>query len=94
MLGPLSHLFDPRLIKLFFRLIGVYPIGSLLRLSTGNLGFVQGVDKDNPLRPIMRLIDLPTPKTVGLAQYPTVDIVEFIDPRAAGVDLTALLKSN
>jgi HD-GYP domain-containing protein (c-di-GMP phosphodiesterase class II) len=37
--------FDPILLKIFINMLGIYPIGSLLELDTGELGLVMDTDK-------------------------------------------------
>ncbi len=48
--------FDPQLIKAFVRSIGVYPVGSLVRLSSGRLAVVIAVNEDELLLPQVRII--------------------------------------
>ncbi len=43
--------FDPDLVRAFLRAVGVYPIGSLLRLNTGELAVVVDFDPNALLRP-------------------------------------------
>jgi HD-GYP domain-containing protein (c-di-GMP phosphodiesterase class II) len=47
---------DPVLIKLFVRLIGVFPIGTLVALDTTELGVVYRGNPDDPQRPMVILI--------------------------------------
>ena len=50
-----SHL-DPLLFKFFINMIGVYPIGSLVKLSTNELGLVFENDTESLFRPRVVLI--------------------------------------
>ncbi len=44
--------FDPILLKVFINMLGVYPVGTLLKLDTGELGIVMDCPKNgNPARP-------------------------------------------
>jgi HD-GYP domain-containing protein (c-di-GMP phosphodiesterase class II) len=57
MLGGAGTDFDPILLKVFINMLGVYPIGSLLELDTGELGLV--MDKDTTFdgaRPMVVLL--------------------------------------
>jgi HD-GYP domain-containing protein (c-di-GMP phosphodiesterase class II) len=47
---------DPLLLKFFINMIGVYPIGSLVRLSTNELGLVFENDSESLFRPRVILI--------------------------------------
>jgi len=49
--------FDPILLKVFANMVGVCPIGTLLKLDTGETGIVMKPSKsDDPKRPIAQLI--------------------------------------
>jgi len=48
--------FDPRLLEVFIRLVGIYPVGSLVRLSTGEMALVAKANAADGLRPTVRLL--------------------------------------
>jgi HD-GYP domain-containing protein (c-di-GMP phosphodiesterase class II) len=49
--------FDPILLKVFINMLGVYPVGTLLKLDTGELGIVLDCPKNgNPTRPQIVLL--------------------------------------
>jgi HD-GYP domain-containing protein (c-di-GMP phosphodiesterase class II) len=49
--------FDPILLKAFINMLGVYPVGTLLKLDTGELGIVKdGPKNGNPARPQIILL--------------------------------------
>lgn len=54
--NPEIFVFDPALISAFIRCIGIYPVGSLVRISTGNLGVIIENCGANTLRPIVKVI--------------------------------------
>ena len=58
MLTKSGTLFDPVLLKLFIYMVGLYPIGSLVALNTGELGIVLQPNIDPALldRPVVKLI--------------------------------------
>ncbi len=43
--------FDPELVDIFITCLGIYPIGSLLELDTGEVGAVKAVNRSDLLRP-------------------------------------------
>lgn len=50
--------FDEQLVKLFIKMIGVFPIGSIVELSTGEIGIVITSNRDDNLRPkILIMLD-------------------------------------
>ncbi len=48
--------FDPDLVRLFTTNIAVYPVGSRVRLNTGEEGIVVAVPRNYPTRPTVRLL--------------------------------------
>jgi HD-GYP domain-containing protein (c-di-GMP phosphodiesterase class II) len=48
--------FDPALVAAFVRTVGVYPVGTLVRLESGHLAVVEEVHHDNLLSPVVRVI--------------------------------------
>lgn len=67
--------FDPRLVRLFATNIAVYPLGSLVRLNTGQKGFVIQIPKNYPTRPVIRVImDAGGNKYTG--NFPEIDLLK------------------
>jgi HD-GYP domain-containing protein (c-di-GMP phosphodiesterase class II) len=62
-LGVLVHgagsSFDPALVRLFVRTIGLYPARSVVRLSNGELAVVVEADTEEPLLPIVNVFAAP-----------------------------------
>jgi HD-GYP domain-containing protein (c-di-GMP phosphodiesterase class II) len=48
--------FDPVVLKAFVRILGIYPIGSIVLLNNGSIGKVTEVRADAPLRPKVRIL--------------------------------------
>ena len=48
--------FDRHLIRRFVQLIGIYPVGSLVRLDTGQVALVVNVHAPDPYRPHVRIL--------------------------------------
>jgi hypothetical protein len=48
--------FDPKLLEVFVRLVGIYPVGSLVRLNSGELALVVKANPTDPSRPFVRLL--------------------------------------
>ncbi len=51
-----QHHFDEKLAMSFVRCIGIYPVGSLVRLQSGLLGIVTQRNPDNALQPKIRIM--------------------------------------
>ncbi|UCV11722.1 HD-GYP domain-containing protein [Dechloromonas denitrificans] len=48
--------FDPELVSAFVRTVGIYPVGTLVKLESGHLGVVERIHQDNLLAPVVRVI--------------------------------------
>jgi putative nucleotidyltransferase with HDIG domain len=48
--------FDQHLVRRFAQLIGIYPVGTIVRLDTGEVGVVQRVYAPDPYRPHVRVL--------------------------------------
>ena len=58
MLKESGKYFDPILLKVFINMLGVYPVGTLVKMDTGELGLVTGGDVDGDLtRPRVVLLE-------------------------------------
>lgn len=47
--------FDPALVAAFVRTVGVYPVGTLVRLESGHLGVVESTHAEDLLHPVVRV---------------------------------------
>jgi HD-GYP domain-containing protein (c-di-GMP phosphodiesterase class II) len=48
--------FSPEILKLFVKIIGIYPIGSCVMLSDNSIARVVNVNAEYPLRPVIQVI--------------------------------------
>lgn len=89
-----THL-DGELVQQFIRTLGIYPVGSLVRLSSDRLAVVveQGEDL---LRPVVRVVFDASrritlqPRDLNLA-HASEEIVDFVDPVAFGLETAKFL---
>jgi HD-GYP domain-containing protein (c-di-GMP phosphodiesterase class II) len=89
--------FNPRLLRRFINLIGLFPIGTLVRLETEEIGVVTHEHPTDPFRPQVKLIRdragqpieasplVNTWERDGRGDY-TWAVVEAVDPDVAGID--------
>lgn len=47
------HLYDNELVQHFIKCVGVYPVGSLVKLKSGKIGMVYRTNDAEPLKPIV-----------------------------------------
>jgi len=62
MFAPLQSKFDPTLLKVFIRSMGVYPPGTIVQLSNGVVGMVLSVNTQRPLKPVVLVYDASVPR--------------------------------
>lgn len=89
--------YAPEVLASFAEMIGAYPVGELVRLSTGELAVVASVNQLDATSPRVRLVTdvagrpLPEPVDCDLAQEPARLVVAAIDPLAKGIDVARVL---
>jgi putative nucleotidyltransferase with HDIG domain len=94
--------FDQHLVRRFAQLVGIYPVGNLVRLNTGDIAVVVNTHAPDPHRPQVRVVidrhgaRVPAPVDVNLweaaADGPSAPaIVAPVDPAALGIDPLTLL---
>ncbi|MCT4593709.1 MAG: HD-GYP domain-containing protein [Anaeromicrobium sp.] len=71
------HQFDYELVKEFITHIPCYPIGTLLKLSTNEMGVVYEIDKEYPNRPIVKYIS--NGDKINLIYNPSIQIVGVLE---------------
>jgi putative nucleotidyltransferase with HDIG domain len=93
--------FDQNLVRRFTQLIGIYPVGNLVRLTTGDVAVVLKVNAADPLRPQVRVLFDGKGNRLALAcdlnlwdatdpDHP-VSIVAPLDPAAYQIDPLTLI---
>jgi hypothetical protein len=71
-----SKCFDPVVLKVFVKIMGIYPVGSLVLLNNGAAARVVEVRKDAPLRPRIILLSDGSGKVYGETTGKTIDLLE------------------
>jgi len=84
LLGPIKNSFDYDVMKLFIDKMSIYPIGTIVRLDTGEIARVIEAKSGSPLRPVVMTIrdaeDMPLEerKIIDLSTLKSVSVVESI----------------
>lgn len=94
-------LFDPELTQVFLKSIGIYPVGSLVKLESGRLGVVLAQGENNLLTPLVRVMydakrqhyiapeDVDLSRSLGSGGGDR--IVGYESPDAFGIDLSKFM---
>ena len=84
MFAKLRTKFDPRLLQVFVRCLGVYPPGTIVQLSNGVIGMVATINTAKPMKPMLVVYDAQIPKEeailVDMESEVDVNIAKAIRP--------------
>jgi HD-GYP domain-containing protein (c-di-GMP phosphodiesterase class II) len=82
-----SRRFDPQILKVFIKSMGIYPIGSIVLLNDSSIGRVVSTHPEAPLRPKLQIIidrqgkEYPrNGKVVDLSEVKSLFIARAVDP--------------
>ncbi len=86
--------FDPFLLKIFSNIIGIYPAGTLVLLTTDEIALVLTNNETDKARPYVKIVGnrqglLPTPEWADLSipEHAHRKIARMIDPSCYGLDI-------
>ncbi len=84
MFAKLRSKFDPKLLQVFIRCLGVYPPGTIVQLSNGAIGMVATVNTARPMKPTVVVYDADVPKEeailLDMERETEVNIAKAIRP--------------
>src|SRR5450830_190549 len=84
MFAKLRSKFDPKLLQVFIRCLGVYPPGTIVQLSNGAIGMVVTVNTARPMKPTLMVYDAEVPKDeailLDMERETEVNIAKAIRP--------------
>ncbi|MFP4510093.1 MAG: HD-GYP domain-containing protein [Spirochaetota bacterium] len=93
-LGDNGRRFDPEVLKVFIRTMGIYPLGSIVLLNNAAVGRVVVVNPQSPLRPSVKIMidetgaELPNDSgdVIDLSKEKRLFIAQAVDPKEIGKD--------
>lgn len=84
MFAKLRSKFDPKLLQVFIRCLGVYPPGTIVQLSNGVVGMVTTINTAKPMKPMVMIYDADIPKDeailVDMEHETDINIAKAIRP--------------
>lgn len=93
--------YDPRVVRTFVRMVGIFPVGSLVLLSTGEVAAVLRNHEELLARPIVRVVLDPEGEEAEPVEFDLSDrgpdgtplrtVERSVDPAEVGVDMLSLL---
>ncbi|MDE2234417.1 MAG: HD-GYP domain-containing protein [Gammaproteobacteria bacterium] len=94
--------FGKELLQDFMRFVGLYPIGSVVRLSSGEIAVVFSADPKTRMRPLVLVVRNPAgaeirpPKLVNLAILPEskLAIIDIVHPSKLGIDTNGIFEKE
>ena len=92
--------FDPHFVDLFVKTLGVYPVGSLVELSSKEQAVVYQPNPDNSHKPVVGILTMSNqraraaPYICNLARRSEAEgreVTKILDPEEAGVDIEQIM---
>ena|GEM_PF-3789146 len=86
--------YNQEISDLLMLTLGPIPIGSLVRLSTDEMGVVSRVTDQTLFRPRIRVLDdqgIATDKLIELSEHPDIEILKTLDPVAHNINVARAL---
>lgn len=84
MFAKLRSKFDPKLLQVFIRCLGVYPPGTIVQLSNGVIGMVTTINTTKPMKPMIMIYDAAIPREeailVDMEHETDINIAKSIRP--------------
>lgn len=84
LVGTKNSLFSPRIIKVFLDEMGIFPIGSYVKLNNMEIGKVVAISNTHPLRPTVKLMfdshgdKMPEETVINLEGHPVLYVTDAV----------------
>ncbi len=84
--------FDPRLVEMFIKVVGIYPLGSLTLLNDGRVAMViEGNPHNSVLPKVLPLFDntgkqIEDPQVLDLSRHDSLRIQQCVEPETLDID--------
>jgi len=75
LLADNARRFDPAVIMAFTKVMGIYPIGSIVRLNENSIARVVSINTIAPVRPVIQMLTDKNGDTLPLGQQTTINLL-------------------
>lgn len=86
-----KNMFDPQHLSVFIRCLGIYPPGTIVKLSNEMTGMVVSVNSGKPLRPCILVYDVNVPKgeaiIIDLLHEPDINVSGSMKPKELPLEI-------
>ncbi len=92
--------FNPTTLKAFTNLIGLYPIGTMVRLSSNDVGIVTRTNPESGEEPAVKVVldkdgvALPEPYEIDLSKDRSKSIISTVNPALTNMDIAAFFEKE
>ncbi len=92
--------FNPETLGAFVRMMGVYPVGTMVRLASNEVGVVTRLNQDAPERPVVKVLygsdglEADSPYELDLLSNGSLDIVTNVNPSFTSTDLESFFEGE
>jgi len=84
MMKEKGNAFNPELLEIFFRIIGIWPVGTIVLLNDGRVGVVCEENESDITRPKVEVTDFPIDKVIDLKDTEELKIEKALNPFTEG----------
>lgn len=86
--------FSPEVLDCFLAVIGRVPVGSVIRLASGEVAVVSRVGEEgvNQVRPVLGANGQPMPNGIAPREITAAEVVTWVDPLVHGIDPFRVLR--
>ena len=92
--------FDPDVLKAFINMLGLYPIGTMVRLSTNEIALVTKENPQTPDRPVVTIVfdidgkalDSPTDENLAIEESRGKTIIATVNPATLDIDIESFFE--
>src|SRR3972149_1083417 len=92
--------FNPDMLKAFMNMMGLYPVGTMVRLTNGEIGIVTRLNDGTPEKPVVKILygedgaEVSSPFWADLRFEESRDIVTNVNPATTTPALGAFFKKK